>query len=102
VKLQSPSLGNTPTARRRDGSNGPLVRAHACRNPRRHGFHRPAAFLPSRVGRYRRCGNDMFTDHYGFVVDYLAEALRELRRHNFTEITDRHFTMGSPPGDARP
>jgi ATP-dependent Lon protease len=39
--------------------------------------------------------NDMFTDHYGFVVDYLAEALRELRRHNFTEITDRHFTMGS-------
>lgn len=39
--------------------------------------------------------NDLFTDHYGFVVDYLAEALRELRRHNFTEITDRHFTMGS-------
>lgn len=38
--------------------------------------------------------NDMFTDHYGFVVDYMAEALRELRRHNFTEITDRHFTMG--------
>lgn len=39
--------------------------------------------------------NDMFTDHYGFVVDYLAEALRELRRHNFTEISDRHFSMGS-------
>jgi ATP-dependent Lon protease len=38
--------------------------------------------------------NDLFTDHYGFVVDYLAEALRELRRHNFTEICDRHFTMG--------
>jgi len=39
--------------------------------------------------------NDLFTDHYGFVVDFLAEALRELRRHNFTEICDRHFTMGS-------
>jgi ATP-dependent Lon protease len=39
--------------------------------------------------------NDLFTDHYGFVVDYLAEALRELRRHNFTEISDRYFTMGS-------
>jgi ATP-dependent Lon protease len=39
--------------------------------------------------------NDLFTDHYGFVVDYLAEALRELRRHNFTEISDRFFTMGS-------
>ncbi len=38
---------------------------------------------------------EFFTDHYGFVVDYLAEALRELRRHNFTEIIDRHFSIGS-------
>jgi ATP-dependent Lon protease len=36
-----------------------------------------------------------FTDHYGFVVNYLAEALRELRRHNFTEIIDRHFVLGA-------
>jgi ATP-dependent Lon protease len=39
--------------------------------------------------------NDLFTDHYGFVVDYLAEAVRDLRRHNFTEIVDRFFSMGS-------
>jgi len=38
---------------------------------------------------------EYFTDHYGFVVDYLAEALRELRRHNFTELIDRHFSLGS-------
>jgi ATP-dependent Lon protease len=38
---------------------------------------------------------EFFTDHYGFVVDYLAEALRELRRHNFTEVIDRHFSLGS-------
>lgn len=37
----------------------------------------------------------MFTDHYGFVVDYLAEALRDLRKHNFTEIIDQHFSLGS-------
>jgi len=37
---------------------------------------------------------EFFTDHYGFVVDYLAEALRELRRHNFTEVVDQHFSMG--------
>jgi ATP-dependent Lon protease len=36
-----------------------------------------------------------FTEHYGFVVDYLAEALRELRRHNFTEVIDRYFVLGS-------
>jgi ATP-dependent Lon protease len=39
--------------------------------------------------------NDFFTDHYGFVVDYLAEALREMRKHNFTEVIDRHFSMGA-------
>src|SRR5947207_1313378 len=38
---------------------------------------------------------EFFTDHYGFVVDYLAEAIRELRRHNYTEILDRHFSLGS-------
>jgi ATP-dependent Lon protease len=39
--------------------------------------------------------NALFTDHYGFVVDYLAEALRELRKHNFTEIIDRDFALGA-------
>lgn len=39
--------------------------------------------------------NEHFTSHYGFVVDYLAEALRELRKYNFTEIIDRYFSLGS-------
>ena len=38
---------------------------------------------------------DFFTNHYGFVVDYLAEALRELRKHTFTEVLDRNFSLGS-------
>lgn len=38
---------------------------------------------------------DFFTNHYGFVVDYLAEALRELRKHTYTEVLDRHFSLGS-------
>jgi ATP-dependent Lon protease len=38
---------------------------------------------------------DYFTNHYGFVVDYLAEALRELRKHTFTEVLDRYFSLGS-------
>ena len=40
---------------------------------------------------------EFFTEHYGFVVDYLAEALRELRKHNYTEIIDRHFSLGVAP-----
>lgn len=39
--------------------------------------------------------NELFTNHYGFVVDYLAEALRDMRKHNFTEIIDRHFSLGT-------
>src|SRR4051812_17939236 len=39
--------------------------------------------------------NEFFTNHYGFVVDYLAEALRDMRKHNFTEIIDRHFSLGA-------
>jgi ATP-dependent Lon protease len=38
---------------------------------------------------------EFFTEHYGFVVDYLAEALRELRKHNYTEVIDRHFSLGA-------
>jgi ATP-dependent Lon protease len=38
---------------------------------------------------------DYFTQHYGFVVDYLAEALRELRKHTFTEVLDRDFALGA-------
>jgi len=39
--------------------------------------------------------NEFFTDHYGFVIDYLAEALRELRRRNYTDAFDRYFSLGS-------
>ena len=38
---------------------------------------------------------ELFTHHYGFVVDYLAEALRALRKHNSTESIDAHFSLGS-------
>ncbi len=43
----------------------------------------------------RQGGAEHFTDHYGFVVDYLAEALRDLRKMNFTEIIDHHFSLGA-------
>jgi len=38
---------------------------------------------------------EFFTGHLGFVVDYLAEAFRELRKQNFTEVIDRHFSLGA-------
>jgi len=35
-----------------------------------------------------------FPSHYGFVVDYLAEAFRELRRRNYSDLIDRYWDLG--------
>lgn len=37
---------------------------------------------------------EMFTDGYGFVVDYLAEILRYLRQEDFSHRPDQHFKIG--------
>jgi ATP-dependent Lon protease len=42
-----------------------------------------------------KLSNHLFTSHYGFVVDYVAEAFRELRRRNFGPVMDEHFSLGS-------
>ncbi len=38
---------------------------------------------------------DHFSNHLGFVVDYFAEILRELRKLTYTDIIDRYFLFGS-------
>ncbi len=35
-----------------------------------------------------------FTDDYGFISDYLAEVMRELRKEQFGDGLDRHFRLG--------
>lgn len=50
-------------------------------------FYLPGWELP-------KMANELFTNHYGFVVDYLAEAFKESRKLNFTEKIDRHFSLG--------
>lgn len=37
----------------------------------------------------------LFTDHYGFVSDYLAEAFRELRKVSHALAIDQEFALGS-------
>ena len=36
---------------------------------------------------------EMFSDGYGFVVDYLAEILRSLRNHDYSDRYKEHFTL---------
>jgi ATP-dependent Lon protease len=35
-----------------------------------------------------------FSNHYGFISDYLAEALRATRRHNFSGVVEEQFAFG--------
>lgn len=39
--------------------------------------------------------SEMFSDGYGFVVDYLAEILRSLRNHDFSDRYQGSFTLSS-------
>ena len=36
---------------------------------------------------------EMFSDGYGFVVDYLAEILRNLRNHDYSHLYSEHFDL---------
>ncbi|TGL58694.1 BREX system Lon protease-like protein BrxL [Leptospira ognonensis] len=38
---------------------------------------------------------EMFSDGYGFVVDYLAEILRSLRNHDYSDRYSKYFTLSS-------
>jgi ATP-dependent Lon protease len=36
----------------------------------------------------------LFTDHYGFVSDYLSEAMRQLRKRTYVNAIDDEFALG--------
>ena len=38
---------------------------------------------------------EMFSDGYGFVVDYLAEILRNLRNHDYSQLYREHFELSA-------
>jgi len=38
---------------------------------------------------------DHFTNDYGFITDYLAEFIRELRKEQFGDALDKYFRLGS-------
>jgi len=37
---------------------------------------------------------EFFTDQYGFIVDYLAEFFREMRKQNFSDAITKYFRLG--------
>lgn len=51
------------------------------------------AYLPG--WEVQKLRNDMFTEDYGFIVDYLAEILKDLRREDYTNEYKRFFDLSS-------
>jgi ATP-dependent Lon protease len=50
-------------------------------------YYLPGWEVPKMQSRY-------FDDQYGFIVDYLAEFLREMRRETRNDVVNRHFALG--------
>ena len=38
---------------------------------------------------------EFFTNEYGFITDYLSEFMREMRKEQFSNISDKYFRFGS-------
>lgn len=56
-------------------------------------FDRIHYYLPGwEVPKFRP---EHFTDSYGFIVDYLAEFLRELRKRSYSDVIFKYFTLGN-------
>jgi ATP-dependent Lon protease len=55
-------------------------------------FDRFHAYIPGwEVPKFRPSS---FTDDYGFIVDYLAEYFREMRKRSYADAIDKYFKLG--------
>ncbi len=55
-------------------------------------FDRFHAYIPGwEIPKMR---NEYFTDQYGFIVDYMAEFFREMRKHNYGGAIHKYFRFG--------
>ena len=56
-------------------------------------FDRMHAYLPG--WEIPKLKPEHFTNQFGFIVDYLAEFLREMRKRNYSDAMDKHFRLGN-------
>jgi ATP-dependent Lon protease len=59
-------------------------------------YDRIHAYIPG--WEFGNTRDELFTDRFGFVSDYLAEVLHELRKESFTDLAETYFDFGSHVG----
>ncbi|MDB9704414.1 protease Lon-related BREX system protein BrxL, partial [Rhodospirillales bacterium] len=56
-------------------------------------FDRFHAYIPG--WEVPKLSPEHFTDQFGLITDYLAEFMREMRKHNFADAIDKFFKLGN-------
>src|SRR5260370_10888068 len=56
-------------------------------------FDRIHSYLPG--WEYGKMRDELYTDHFGFVSDYLAELFHGLRKTSYMDVAERYFEFGS-------
>jgi ATP-dependent Lon protease len=56
-------------------------------------FDRIHSYLPG--WEYAKLRDELYTDHFGFVSDYLAELFHGLRKTSYMDVAERYFEFGS-------
>jgi ATP-dependent Lon protease len=59
-------------------------------------FDRIHAYVPG--WEFGKTRDDLYTSHFGFVSDYLAEVLHNLRKTQYMDVAERHVAFGSHVG----
>jgi ATP-dependent Lon protease len=59
-------------------------------------FDRIHAYVPG--WEFGKTRDDLYTSHFGFVSDYIAEVFHNLRKTQYMDVAEHHVTFGSHVG----
>jgi ATP-dependent Lon protease len=59
-------------------------------------YDRIHAYIPG--WEFQKTRDDVYTNHFGLVTDYLAEVFKELRKRSYADYAERHFRFGAHLG----
>src|ERR1039457_6338898 len=59
-------------------------------------YDRIHAYIPG--WEFQKTRDDVYTNHFGLVTDYLAEVFKEFRKRSYADYPERHFRFGAHLG----
>lgn len=59
-------------------------------------YDRIHAYIPG--WEFQKTRDDVYTNHFGLVTDYLAEVFKELRKRSYADYAERYFRFGTHLG----